>query len=208
MCLHQVQSRTRYRVRMMRRAAAHIDDCGRQDCPDGAPPCARGCVAIFHPPYDGRRSGLPASELPSDSSRPYCSTTWLADRAYATTNKTSRAGEDQRRDDHDVLALASERRKRRGQRTRFGSACGTLQLRSRTSYRGPKTRNSKAGNSAVLKNSKRRSCLRWALTRANEFTFTNNKNCRIGLIRTAQFRTKRECNIRNGVNSGPKATPV
>ena len=166
-CLHQVQSRTRYQ-RMMRRAAAHIDDCGRQDCPDGAPPCARGCAAIFHPPCDGRRSGLPASELPSDSSRPYCSTTGLADRAYATTNKTSRAGEGQRRDDHDALALASERRMRRGQRTQFGSACGTLQLWSRTSYREPKTRNSKAVNSAVLKNSKRRSCLRWALRRANK----------------------------------------
>ena len=130
--LPQVQSSRRCPALAMQWVAvvaARRCDCGRQDCPYGAPPCSMERAAIFHLPYDERRSCLPAPGPLSGNNQPCCSRTWLAGRACTTTNRTSRAMEDRRRDGRDVLALSPERPMRSEPGKQYGSTCGTLRLK-------------------------------------------------------------------------------
>lgn len=78
----------------------------------------------------------------------------MADPAYTTTNRTSRAAEYQRQDGRGVLVLSPELLTRSEPQKQFDNPCGTpVEGTSAPHCTAGKTKHSKAPTSAVLKNS-------------------------------------------------------
>jgi hypothetical protein len=69
--------------------------------------------------------------------------TYLADLAYATTNKTSHATEGRQLDGRDDLALSPERLTRTGPKEQIGNTCGTLRVKEHPHLAVPRAKNEK-----------------------------------------------------------------